>query len=401
MSPGAAAARRNVRLLSACFALSTTSNVVLMSISALIGYELADDKSLATLPAALMWIGTAAATVPASFLMRRIGRRFGFMTGAVIGICGAAIGATAVSQQSFELLCLAVTVIGAYNGFNFYFRFAGAEVASEDYRSRAIALVMAGGVIAGFIGPEISKAANALFMPPAYFGPFVAIGCVAFGVFLVASLVKIPRPTAVQLRGGRPLGDIMRQPTVVVAVLSGMVSYLVMILLMTVTPLAMVHGDHSFSDATFVIQWHVLGMFAPSFFSGHLIRRFGVLTVMAWGAIAIMAGAGAALIGVEVMHFWLSMTLLGVGWNFLFIGSTTLLTEAYTTAERAKTQALNEFIVFGCAAMGSFLSGNLHFYLGWEVLNMAALPPVAAALFAVLWLDRRRRAGYPGTTMAD
>ena len=395
------AARRSVRLLSGCFALSTTSNVVLMSISALIGYELADDKSLATLPAALMWVGTALATVPASFLMRRIGRRFGFMTGATLGMIGAAIGATAVTQQSFELLCLAVTVIGGFNGFNFYFRFAGAEVASEDYRSRAIALVMAGGVVAGFIGPEISKAANALFMPTAYFGPFVAIGGIAMVIFLVTSFINIPRPTAVQLRGGRPLVDIMRQPTVVVAVLSGMVAYLVMILLMTITPLAMVHGDHSFSDATFVIQWHVFGMFAPSFFSGHLIRRFGTLTVMAWGAIAIMAGAGAALMGVQVVHFWLSMTLLGVGWNFLFIGSTTLLTEAYTTAERAKTQALNEFIVFGCAAMASLLSGNLHFYLGWDVLNMAALPPVAAALIAVLWLDRRRRAGYVGATKAD
>ena len=401
MSLDARSTRRNVRLLSTCLALSTTGNVVLVSISALIGYDLADDKSLATVPAALMWLGTALATVPASLLMRRVGRRLGFMTGAVIGMVGAATGALAVIQLSFALLCLSIMLIGAYNGFSYYFRFAGAEVASEDYRSRAIALVMAGGVVGGFIGPEISKATNELFMPQAYLGPFIAIGCIAMAVFLVASLVKIPRPTAVQLRGGRPLGEIVRQPTVLVAVLSAMVAYLVMILLMTVTPLAMVHGAHSFNDAAFVIQWHVLGMFAPSFFSGHLIRRFGPLTVMAWGAIAIIAGIGTALMGVEVIHFWLSMMLLGLGWNFLFIGSTTLLTEAYTTAERAKTQALNEFIVFGCAGMGSFLSGSLHFYLGWDVLNMAALPPVVVALFAVLWLDRRRRAGYAGLKIAE
>jgi MFS family permease len=397
----AVAARRNVRLLSACLALSTTGSVVLVSISALIGYELAEDKSLATLPAALMWIGTALATVPASLIMRRVGRRLGFMIGAVIGMVGAAVGAVAVTQQSFPLLCIAVMMIGGYHGFNYYFRFAGAEVASENYRSQAIALIMAGGVVGGFAGPELSKASNEFFMPTAYFGPFIAIGVVALAVFLVSSLVKIPRPSALQLRGGRPLGEIMRQPIVLTAVLSSMVAYLVMILLMTVTPLAMVQGAHSFNDATFVIQWHVIGMFAPSFFSGRLIRRFGALTVMTWGAIAIITGISAALMGVEMIHFWLSMTLLGLGWNFLFIGSTTLLTEAYSTAERAKTQALNEFIVFGCAGIGSFLSGSLHFYLGWDVLNWVALPPVVAALIAVLWLDRRRRAGYAGVTVAD
>ena len=395
MSPAAeGGTRRNVRLLSGCFALSTTSNVILMSVSALVGYELAGDKALATLPAALMWIGTAVATAPASFLMRRIGRRFGFMSGAVIGACGAALGVAAVAAHSFALLCLAVAVIGAYNGFTFYFRFAGAEVASEDYRSRAIALVMAGGVAAAIVGPEISKAANALFLPPAYLGPFVAIGVTAAAVFMLASFVHIPKPTSVQLRGGRPLGAIVRQPAFLVAALGGVVAYGVMVMLMSITPLAMVTRAHGFADAAFVIQWHVLGMFAPSFFSGHLIRRFGALTVMTWGAVAITAGIGVAVMGIAVLHFWLAMTLLGLGWNFLFVGATTLLTEAYTTAERAKTQALNEFLVFGAAAVTAFLSGNLHHHFGWEALNLAALPPVLAVLAAALWLDRRRRAGY-------
>lgn len=389
-----AATRRTVRLLSACFALSTTSNVILMSVSALVGYELAVDKSLATLPAALMWVGTAAATVPASFLMRRIGRRLGFMCGALIGVAGAALGYWAVWSHDFALFCLAVAVIGAFNGFNFYFRFAGAEIASEDYRGRAIALVMAGGVVAAIIGPEISMAANGWFPATAYLGPFVAIAGIAMAVFALASVVRIPKPTPVQLQGGRPLGEIVRQPVFVVAALSGVAAYGVMILLMTVTPLDMVMRAHSFDDAAFVIQWHVLAMFAPSFFSGHLIRRFGALTVITWGAVTMLACIGIAVLGVSVFHFWLSLILLGLGWNFLFVGATTLLTETYTTAERAKTQALNEFMVFGCAAVGSYLSGSLHYYLGWEALNLAALPPLLAVLCAALWLDRRRRRAY-------
>ena len=389
-----AAMRRNVRLLSGCFALSTTSNVILMSVSALVGYELAGDKSLATLPAALMWVGTAAATVPVSFLMRRIGRRLGFMCGALVGMAGAALGYWAVLSHDFALFCLAVAVIGAFNGFNFYFRFAGAEVAGEDYRSRAIALVMAGGVVAAVIGPELSRAANDWFLPPAYLGPFVAIAGIAMAIFVFGSFVRIPKPTPVQLRGGRPLSAIVRQPVFLVAALSGVVAYGVMILLMTVTPLAMVMRGHPFDDAAFVIQWHVLAMFAPSFFSGHLIRRFGVLTVITWGAVAMLACIGVAVQGISVPHFWLSLILLGLGWNFLFVGATTLLTEAHTTAERAKTQALNEFMVFGCAAVGSYLSGNLHHYLGWEALNLVALPPLLAVLCAAVWLDRRRRRGY-------
>lgn len=383
--------RRNVRLLSGCFALMTTSNVVVVSVSALVGFALADNKALATLPAALMWITTATAAVPASFLMRRIGRRWGFMTGAVLGMAGAALGGLAVANQSFILLCLAVAIIGAYNGFNFYFRFAAAEVASEGYRGRAISLVMAGGVVAGFLGPGISEVTNDLFSPLLYFGPFVGVGLIALAIFFLAAFVDIPKPSAVQLRGGRPLGLIARQPAFLVAVLGAAVAYGVMVMLMSVTPLAMVNRGLEFSDANFVIQWHVLAMFAPSFGTGHLIRRFGVLNVMTWGAVAMAAGIGVTVQGVGVAHFLLGMCLLGLGWNFLFIGATTLLTETHSTAERAKSQAMNEFAVFGSASIGSFLSGSLHYYVGWQVLNLSALPPVIALLAAILWLDRRRR----------
>ena len=232
--------RHNVRLLSGCFALMTTGNVVVVSVSALVGFALADDKALASLPAALMWIATATAAIPASFLMRRIGRRFGFMAGAVLGMAGAALGCLAVMVESFAMLCLAVAFIGAYNGFNFYFRFAAAEVASEDYRGRAIALVMAGGVVAGFFGPRISEVTNDLFSPPLYFGPFAAVGLIALAILALAAFVDIPKPSAVQLRGGRPLGVIARQPVFLVAVLAAAVAYGVMVMLMSVTPLAMV-----------------------------------------------------------------------------------------------------------------------------------------------------------------
>ena len=383
--------RRNVRLLSGCFALMTTSNVVVVSVSALVGFTLADDKALATLPAALMWIATATAAIPASFLMRRIGRRFGFMTGALLGMVGAALGCLAVTWESFPLLCLSVATIGANNGFNFYFRFAAAEVASEDYRGRAISLVMAGGVVAGFMGPRISEFSNGLFMPQLYYGPFVAVGCIALSIITLSAFIDIPRPSAMQLRGGRPLATIARQPEFLVAVLSAAVAYGVMVMLMSVTPLAMISRGLVFADATFVIQWHVLSMFAPSFFTGHLIRRFGVLTVMSWGAVSIAASIGVAIQDVSVAHFLLAMCLLGLGWNFLFVGATTLVTEAHSTAERAKSQAMNEFTVFCSASIGSFLSGSLHYYVGWQALNYAALPPVIAILIAILWLDRRRR----------
>ncbi|MFP6729599.1 MAG: MFS transporter [Alphaproteobacteria bacterium] len=383
--------RRNVRLLSGCFALMTTGNVVVVSVSALVGFALADNKALATLPAALMWVSTALAAVPASFLMRRFGRRLGFMTGAVIGVVGATLGCVAVSNESFALLCLAVIVVGAYNGFNFYFRFAAADVASGDYRSRAISLVMAGGVVAAFLGPRISEGANDLFLPTLYFGPFVAVGFIALSIFTLVSFVDIPKPSTVQLRGGRPISVIARQPVFLVAVMSAAVAYGVMVMLMSVTPLVMVRGGHAFGDATFVIQWHVLAMFAPSFVTGHLIRRFGVLTVMAWGAVFMAASIGVALQGVTIPHFLWAMCLLGLGWNFLFVGATTLVTEAHTTAERAKSQAMNEFTVFISASIGSFLSGSLHYYVGWQVLNISALPPVIVLFVAILWLARRRR----------
>lgn len=382
-----------VGLLSACWALATTGNVLLVSVSSLVGNELAVDKSLATLPAALMWIGTATATVPASFLMRAMGRRFGFMIGAAIGAIGAIIAAFAIYNRSFVALSFGIALIGAYNGFTYYYRFAAAEVAPEEFRSRAISLVLAGGVVGAIVGPTLAIWATGLFSPILFMGSFVVIAGIAVTIILLVSFTRIPRPPAQALRAaGRPLSVIARQPAFLIAVTGGVVAYGVMILLMTVTPLAMVAHDHGFNDAALAIQWHALGMFAPSFFTGRLIRRFGTLTIMLWGSILLLACIAVALSGTSVAHFWIALTLLGVGWNFLFIGATTLLTETHTVAECAKTQGLNEFLVFGIAGTSSFASGSLNYYFGWSLLNLVALVPVAAILMATLWFAYRRRA---------
>ena len=386
---------RNVGLLSGCFALTITGNVILVAVTALVGYQLADDKSLATLPAALMWLGTAAATAPASFLMRRVGRRPGFMVGASIGMAGAALAALAVRNWNFTLLCLGIALIGAYNGFCYYLRFAAPESAPDAYRSHAISLVLAGGVVAALMGPWLAEASRDLIATHTFMGAFATIGGLAVAVFVLVAFVDIPKPSAEALRGGRSLGEIARQPMFIVAVIGGVVAYGVMILVMTVTPLAMVAKNYAFGDAALVIQLHVLGMYLPSFVTGHLIRRFGVLSVMVWGAALLLLCFAVALMGETMPHFWISLTLLGVGWNFLYIGGTTLLTEVHTVAERAKVQAVNEFVIFGVAGLASFLSGSLHHFFGWSALNVFAVPPVLVVLGVTLWFARQRRA-VPG-----
>lgn len=392
MASGERVNRGQVALLSLCWGLATTGSVIVVSVSALVGYALAPDKALATLPAALMWLSTAAVTLPASFLMRRIGRRGGFMIGALIGALGAAIAAFAVYASDFALLCLGVALIGAYNGFNYYFRFAATEATPVAFHSRAISLVLAGGVVSAFMGPALARWGAGLVPPYLYIGPFVVIVGLAAAIFIAVSFLRIPAPAVPALRGGRPLAGIVCEPAFIVAASGAVVAYGIMILLMTISPLAMVACDLAFEDATFVIQWHVLGMFAPSFVSGHLIRRFGVLNVMIAGGLLLLACIAVAVSGVALGNFWVALTLLGVGWNFLFVGATTLLTQTHTPAERAKTQGLNEFMVYGVAGVCSFLSGSLHYHLGWTMLNLTAIAPVLAVLGATLWLARRRHA---------
>ena len=385
--------RRNVLILALCQALAMTSTSLMVTVAALVGQMLAADKTLATLPIAVQFTATMATTIPASLLMKRIGRRAGFSVGALLGAAGAGLAIAAIFAGSFVVFCLAGAAVGAALGFAMFYRFAAADAADPAFRGKAISLVLTGGVVAAVAGPQLARWSRDLFQPALFAGCFVAIAGLWLAALLLLQLVDIPRPSELERRaGGRPLAAIVRQPAFVVAALGAMIGYGVMSLVMTVTPLAMIGHAHEFDDAAFVIQWHVLGMYAPSFVTGHLIARVGVLNVLAAGVALIGACVAVNLSGTGVMQFWAALTLLGLGWNFLFIGSTTLLTETYRPEERAKTQALNDFLVFGTVAMSSFASGAVHNHFGWSAVNLAVIAPISAVLLAVLWLRRRRAA---------
>ena len=384
-------AKKNVAVLAACQALLFTNNSTAIALNGLAGYALAANKALATLPVTAWVIGGALSTLPASLLMKRIGRRSGFTVGALTGMVGAAICSFALYLESFWLFCFGTMVFGVYNAAAQYYRFAAADVASADFKAKAISLVLAGGLVGGIVGPETSKL-TVDSLQTHYLGAYLSL--IGFLVLVVLALqwLDIPVPVAAAHKEStRPLGQIMAQPVFVVAVLAAAGAYGVMNLLMTATPLAMGLCGHPYAAAATVIGWHVVGMFGPSFFTGSLIKRFGVLQVMAAGALVLYVVVAIALSGVSVAHFWFALLLLGVGWNFLYIGGTTLITEACTPPERAKTQGANDLIVFLVMASSSFSSGLLLEKSGWQMLNYLALPFVTAAAIAVLWLLARRR----------
>lgn len=385
-------AKKNVALLSACQGLLLTNNSILIATNGLAGYALAADKALATLPVAAYIIGAALTTMPASLLMRRLGRRAGFTLGAMFGILGALFCAYAAFAHSFWMLCAGSLVLGVYNATAQYYRFAAADSASADFKSKAISLVLAGGILGGILGPETSKVTKDLIAQAPFMGSFLSLGVFCVLAIGLLSLIDIPPLTdAEQKAAGRPLAVIARQPAFLVAVLSAVVGYGVMNLLMTATPLAMSACQHPFSDAAFVIQWHVIAMFAPSFFTGSLIKRFGVLNVMLAGVVLNLGCVGIALAGLEVMHFWLAMVLLGIGWNFMFIGGTTLLTECHTPSERARAQGANDMAIFVTMAATSLSSGLLFTLQGWELMNELAVPFLLFAGGAMLWLAATQR----------
>ena len=384
-------AGKNVAVLASCQALLFTNNSTAIALNGLAGYALASNKALATLPVTGWVIGAALSTFPASLLMKRFGRRAGFTVGALIGMIGAAICSWALYLGNFWLLCLGTMVFGIYNAVAQYYRFAAADAVSTDFRAKAISLVLAGGLVGGLIGPEVSKHTVEL-LAERYLGAYLSLIGFLVLVVLVVQLLDIPALSSAEHQApARPLREIMAQPNFVVAVTGAAIGYGVMNLLMTATPLAMGLCGHPYSAAATVIGWHVVGMFGPSFFTGSLIRRFGVLQVMLAGALILYGCVAIALSGISVPHFWFALVLLGIGWNFLYIGGTTLITGACTPAERAKTQGANDSIIFIVMATSSFSSGVLIDQRGWQVLNWLALPFVTAAAIAILWLLLRRR----------
>lgn len=382
---------RSVAQLALAQALMMSVNTLLITSSAIIGKDLATDKALATLPLALQFLATMLGSVPASFIMGRIGRRGGFLLASLLGLGGSGLAILALDQRSFLLYCLATPLFGLYTAFGNYFRFTATEVAPPRLRDRAISLVMAGGVAAAVIGPNLANHSKNL-LPVDFIGSFIAVGLL-YGLNLLNFLtLELPRPVNPALtRSARPLGDIITQPSYLIALLSATVGYSVMSLLMTATPLAMMQ-QHEFSDVAFVIEWHVLGMFAPSFFTGRLIERFGARRVVVTGALAFMACIAINLSGTTVTHYWLALVLLGVGWNFMFIGGTSLLTETYSESEKAKAQAFNDFVVFSSVTLASLGAGALQHTWGWQQVNLMVLPLIGVSLLAVLWL-RRESAG--------
>jgi MFS family permease len=395
-------AQRNVALLVLCQALAMTSITMLFTVAALIGERLAQDPALATLPIALLQVAVMLTTIPASLYMQRVGRRRGFLLGTLFGIVGAGLGVAAVLKSSFLLFCLATVLFGIFNGFAGFYRFAAADAATESFRARAISFVVAGGVVAALLGPNLANWTKDWFTTAEFAGsllPIVGLQIVTLGVLQGIQIPPVPR-SAVQ--SGRPIGVILRQPVFIVATLGSMVGYSVMVLLMTATPLAMTampNPGHPFAEAAFVIQWHVLGMFAPSFFTGSLISRFGVLNVILWGIGCNFLSVAINFLGTEVGHFLAALTLLGIGWNFMFVGSTTLLTQIYSPAEKAKTQAAHDFLMFTSVALAAFLSGRLLSRYGWLTVNQVALPGLILALVAVLWLRQQRAAQAESSTL--
>lgn len=378
-------------------ALLVTGNILLISVNALIGQQLAPLPHLATLPVAVQFIGLMAATLPAAQVMRVLGRKVGFTLGNLIGIGGGLLACVALFQQSFWLFCISTTFLGVAIGVGQQYRFAAIEACVPEARPRAISLVMAGGVLAAVLGPNLAVWSNRFWPEPAFLGAFAAVTALYGLALLLIMLLPLTKPSAAEQTGSsRTYFSLLSQPRLLTAVVAGAIGYGVMILVMTATPIAMHGHHHDFANTASVIQWHVLGMFVPSFFTGKLISRWGEIAVIQTGCVLLALCALLAQVGFDYWHFWLALVALGIGWNFTFIGATSLLTLCYQPAEKAKVQGLNDFLVFGFAAGGSLLAGQLQAQLGWEVLNLVMLPAIGLAMFLV-W----RKGRATGTAIVE
>ena len=359
-------------------------------------YLLGPDKSLATLPVSTYLIGVAVGAIPAAMLMRRVGRRLGFIGGATIGIVAGILGGASVLAGSFAGFAASMAIAGFSMAFVQQYRFAAADAGSPAFRARAISWVLAGGLVAAVIGPQTAIFARDLLAPVPFAGAFFGMSVLALASLIVLLFLGGPaaeRPAATAVSGGRPLAEIAVQPRFAVAVICGIGAYALMSLLMTAAPLAMVAHNHGQNNAALGIQWHVLAMFAPSFITGSLIARFGQELVIGAGFVLLAVCAAIALAGVDLMNFWLALILLGVGWNFGFIGSTAMLTESYRPEEKSRVQGANDFLLFGSVAMASLLSGRLFATVGWNWINLVAFPVIAICLLALAFaaLGRRRQ----------
>lgn len=385
-------AKRNAVVLAVTQALAGANNTVMLATGAIVGSMLAPDKVYATVPISIYVVGMWLGTLPVGRLARRYGRRTAFQVGTVFGVLSGLFGYMAVMQSSFMLFNVGAICCGLYAAAHQAYRFAAADTASEAFRPKAISWVLIGGVFAAILGPQLVIFTKDIWPPYLFAASYLAQAGVAVLAAIVLSFVRIPKPPRVQAGGeGRPLMQILKQPRFVVAVICGVASYSMMNMVMTSAPLAMVQCNHSVTDAALGLQWHVLGMYAPSFFTGSLIARFGVERVVGAGFALLLASAAISIAGISLWHFWVGLVLLGMGWNFGFIGATAMVTQCHRPEERTRVQSFNDFLVFGSMAIGSFASGNLLAVYGWEVVNGVVFPVVLIASTLLVWLTLRGR----------
>lgn len=391
-------ARSNVVRLAIAQALAGANSAVIFATGAIVGSTLAPDVSLATVPLSVYVVGLACGTLPAGAISRAYGRRVTFIIGSFCGALCGVLAAIGILYGSFALFCSATFLGGLYGAVAQSYRFAAADGASPSYRPKAISWVMAGGVFAGVLGPQLVQWTMDIWPPYLFAVSFAAQAIVALVAMAVLASVDAPKPAPADLTGGRPLFEIARQPRFIAAAICGVVSYSMMNLVMTSAPLAMKMCGLSISDSNFGLQWHIVAMYAPSFFTGSLIARFGASKVVVAGLLMEAAAAVIGLSGETSMHFWAVLVVLGLGWNFGFIGASALVLETHRPQERNKVQAFNDFLVFGLMAAGSFLSGQLLANFGWSAVNLVVFPPVLIGL-AVLGLSAiaQHRARYRQT----
>ncbi|MEY1661109.1 MFS transporter [Isoalcanivorax beigongshangi] len=385
-------ARRNLQWLVAAQALGGAAPPIIISLGGIVGQQLTDDPTLSTLPVSLYNLGLALSTLPAAWLMRRLGRRPAYLLGALLAVLSGILAALAIRHGQFVTFCIATAVAGFYGACVQSYRFAASDLVPPAERPRAISLIMIGGLAAAIIGPQVVIWTRDSWAGVPFAGSFIGQAALALLAIPLLMALRIPRAASVIVSDGdpgRPLAALFTDRRFVVAVIAGIVSYGLMAFIMTAAPMAMVGLEHSVDHAALGIQWHVLAMFAPSFLTGRLVSRFGAHAITALGLLLIALSGGAALAGLTVGHFWASLILLGIGWNFGFIGATTLVTAVYTDAERARVQALNDFLVFGTVAIASFGAGHLLHSVGWQMLNLA-MQPLIAVVLVLLWVDARK-----------
>ncbi|NEW98927.1 MFS transporter [Rhodopseudomonas sp. BR0G17] len=399
-----ARARSNVVRLVAAQALTGANAAVIFATGSIIGAQLAPEMSLATVPLSMYVLGLAAGTLPTGWIARVYGRRVSFMIGTGCGALTGVLGAVAILYGSFLLFCIATFIGGLYAAVSQSYRFAAADGASAAYRPKAVSWVMAGGVFAGVLGPQLVQWTMDVWQPFLFAFSYVVQAAIALIAMAVLWGVDAPKPKPAEQAGGRPLLEIVRQPRFIAAALCGAIAYPMMNLVMTSAPLAMQMCGLSVGDSNFGLQWHIVAMYAPSFVTGSLIAKFGAPRVVAAGLILEALGASIGLLGVTAPHFWATLFVIGVGWNLAFVGASALVLETHQPSEKNKVQAFNDFIIFGLMALGSFSSGQLLANYGWTTVNLAVFPPVLLGLIVLAitgWSKVRKRVAEAASELSD